>query len=79
MNYNLIARNILEAVGGNENIINFSHCFTRLRFTLKESEKADKRRIEKLEGVISVVESGGQFQIVIGTKVGKIYEKLSGK
>lgn len=76
MNYNLIARNILEAVGGNENIINFSHCFTRLRFTLKENKKADKKRIEKLEGVISVVESGGQFQIVIGTKVGKVYEKL---
>lgn len=44
MNYNLIARNILEAVGGNENIINFSHCFTRLRFTLKENKKADKKK-----------------------------------
>ena len=76
MNYKLIAKEILDSVGGNENIRSLTQCFTRLRFVLKDSEKIEKKKIEQLEGVISVVESGGQFQIVIGTKVKKIYEEL---
>lgn len=76
MNYNQIAKDIIENVGGSENIRGLTHCFTRLRFQLKDSKKAKKEIIEHLEGVISVVESGGQFQVVLGTKVTKVYEAL---
>lgn len=76
MDYNKIAEDILEHVGGASNIGNLTHCFTRLRFVLKDFKKADKQVIEHLEGVISVVESGGQLQVVLGTKVTKVYDAM---
>ena len=76
MNYNQTAKDILEHVGGSENVKGLTHCFTRLRFELKDSKKVNKEVIEHLEGVISVVESGGQFQVVLGTKVTKVYEEI---
>lgn len=76
MNYNQIAKDIITNIGGTENIKGLTHCFTRLRFQLKDSKKAEKEEIEHLEGVISVVESGGQFQIVLGTKVTQVYEAM---
>ncbi|MDR1549548.1 MAG: beta-glucoside-specific PTS transporter subunit IIABC [Hungatella sp.] len=76
MNYNQIAKDILANVGGDHNIKGLTHCFTRLRFELRDSKKAKKEVIEQLEGVISVVESGGQFQVVLGTKVTKVYEAI---
>ena len=76
MDYNKIARDIIEGVGGENNIENLTHCFTRLRFVLKDTKKANKDLVGHLEGVISVVESGGQFQVVVGTKVDKIYNEM---
>lgn len=76
MDYNKIARDIIEGVGGENNIENLTHCFTRLRFVLKDIKKANKDLVGHLEGVISVVESGGQFQVVVGTKVDKIYNEM---
>lgn len=76
MDINKIAKDILEYVGGKENIKDVSHCFTRLRFVLKDESKADKQTIEHLEGVIQVVISGGQFQVVLGAKVTKVYEAI---
>lgn len=76
MDYKIIAKDILEAVGGKENVKNLSHCFTRLRFILKDSKKVEKKKVEQIEGVISVVESGGQFQIVIGAKVTKVFDEI---
>lgn len=76
MNYKKIAEDILNGVGGSDNVKHVTHCFTRLRFVLKDSTKAEKIKIEHLEGVISIVESGGQFQVVVGTKVTKIYDEL---
>jgi PTS system beta-glucosides-specific IIC component len=76
MNYNQIAKDIIANVGGSDNIRGLTHCFTRLRFELRDSKKANKEVIEHLEGVISVVESGGQFQVVLGTKVTKVYEAI---
>jgi len=76
MNYNQIAKDIITNVGGCENIKGLTHCFTRLRFELRDSKKAKREVIEHLEGVISVVESGGQFQVVLGTKVTKVYEAI---
>lgn len=71
-----VAQRILEDVGGKENISSLTHCFTRLRFVLKDKSKANKEVISNLEGVIQVVEASGQFQIVLGNKVEKIYDEL---
>ena len=57
--------------GEAENIKEVTHCFTRLRFTLREPEKADRGRIERVEGVIAVVEGSGQLQVAVGTEVGR--------
>ncbi len=76
MDYNKVAQDILDNVGGKSNVKNVTHCFTRLRFVLKDNSKADKSVVEHLEGVISVVEAGGQFQVVCGAKVTKIYDAV---
>ena len=76
MDYNRIAKDILDNVGGSSNVKDLTHCFTRLRFVLKDSKKANKEIIEHLEGVISVVESGGQFQVVLGAKVTKVFDAM---
>ena len=76
MDYNVIAGNILKNVGGAQNVADVTHCFTRLRIVLKNKELANKEIVEKLEGVIQVVEANGQFQVVIGTKVDKVYEAI---
>lgn len=76
MNYNQTAKDIITNVGGPENVKGLTHCFTRLRFQLKDTKKANKETIEHLEGVISVVESGGQFQVVLGTKVTNVYDAI---
>ena len=74
MDYNKIAQDILDNVGGKDNLKQVTHCFTRLRFILKDESLAKKDVVEHLEGVISVVVSGGQFQVVCGAKVTKIYD-----
>ena len=77
MNYKEIAKKILDDLGGQENINELSHCMTRLRLKVKDISKVNKDSISKIEGVITVVESMGQLQIVIGNKVTKVYEELS--
>ena len=76
MDYNRSAKEILDNIGGKDNIESLTHCFTRLRFVLKDENKAKKEVIEQVEGVISVVLSGGQYQVVCGAKVTNIYEAL---
>ena len=76
MDYKQIAQNILDAVGGAENVQDATHCMTRLRLVLRDPSKASKETVEKLEGVIQVVEAGGQFQVVLGGKVNKIYDEF---
>lgn len=76
MYYKKIANDILKLVGGQENVTSLTHCFTRLRFYLKDSSKADKEKLLETEGVISVVESGGQYQVVLGSKVEEIYQAI---
>ena len=76
MNYNSLAKEILELVGGERNVSSVVHCATRLRFKLKDNKKADKVEIEKINGVLSVVESGGQFQVVIGSDVPNVYKEI---
>ena len=71
--YDKMARDIVEKVGGAENISKVMHCMTRLRFVLKDESKADVDALGKCEGVINVVVAGGQYQAVIGTSVEKVY------
>lgn len=76
MNYRAIANSILHGVGGRENVIQVTHCFTRLRFLLKDEGIAKKDEIEKTETVISVIQSNGEYQVVCGAKVTQVYEAL---
>ncbi|MNB85099.1 PTS system beta-glucoside-specific EIIBCA component [compost metagenome] len=71
--YEKLAREIVEKVGGSENVSTLTHCMTRLRFALNDTNKADQPAVKALEGVLDVIESGGQFQVVIGTHVEDVY------
>ncbi len=53
-----------------------TNCFTRLRFELKDASKANKEKVSHIEGVIQVTEAMGQFQVVMGAKVPKVFEAL---
>ncbi|WP_311407673.1 beta-glucoside-specific PTS transporter subunit IIABC [Liquorilactobacillus uvarum] len=73
-----LGKKILALVGGENNIQGISHCATRLRMLLKDDQIASKNKgiIEDLNGVISVVENGGQFQVIIGPAVTNVYDQL---
>lgn len=74
-----LADAIIKNVGGTENIESLIHCVTRLRFVLKDESLAQDKTIGDLDGVISVVKSGGQYQVVIDNKVGTIYDAIMNK
>ncbi|WP_158116858.1 beta-glucoside-specific PTS transporter subunit IIABC [Vibrio cincinnatiensis] len=74
--YQKLANDILNQVGGQENVVSFTRCATRLRLVLKNTPNDAKDKVERLTGVITVVESGGQFQVVIGTHVAEVYEQM---
>lgn len=76
MNEHQIAEQILSEVGGKNNVSGLTHCFTRLRFVLKDQKKANKDALSQIEGVIQVVEAGGQLQVVLGNKVEQVYDQL---
>ncbi|MEH7418059.1 beta-glucoside-specific PTS transporter subunit IIABC [Neobacillus drentensis] len=73
MKYEKLAKDILELVGGKENINSVFHCVTRLRFKLKDEGKAKTEEIKNLDGVVTVMKSGGQYQVVIGNHVPDVY------
>lgn len=72
-----LATDVLSAVGGKDNISNVTHCMTRLRFNLKDESIPNQKEIEEIPGVIGVMKAGGQYQIIIGQKVNKVYGYLS--
>lgn len=74
--YEKLALEIVKKVGGNENVSTLTHCMTRLRFVLNDNSKANRKGIKELDGVINIIESGGQFQIVIGPHVEEVYEEV---
>lgn len=71
--YAQLAKDIVENVGGKENINSLTHCITRLRFKLKDESKANDEVLKKMDGVITVMKSGGQYQVVIGNHVPDVY------
>ena len=77
MNYNELAQKILDNVGGAQNIRTLTHCATRLRMEFSDRSKVQDADIAKIAGVISVVEKGGQFQIVIGNEVQQVFRLLN--
>jgi beta-glucoside PTS system EIICBA component len=75
-NYDSLAKEVVKKVGGVENINSLFHCVTRLRFKLKDSSKADREAIKDIQGVLSVVEGNGQFQVVIGNHVTDVFDTV---
>ncbi|GEO48317.1 PTS transporter subunit EIIC [Companilactobacillus kimchii] len=74
--YNDLAKKIIQGVGGEDNVNSLTHCITRLRFDLKDDELAQTEELKNLEGVLTVVKSGGQYQVVIGNAVGDVYDAV---
>ena len=75
--YHKLALDIIDVVGGQKNIANATRCATRLRLVLKETPEGAKEKVSALAGVITVVENNGQFQVVIGTHVGEVYDSVA--
>lgn len=76
MNYQELARTIIENIGGEKNINGLTHCATRLRFNLKDEEKAQTDVLKNTAGVMGVVSKGGQYQVIIGSDVGSVYKEI---
>ena len=76
IDYHKTAMELLEELGGNDNITNVTHCATRLRFILKDESIVNKDKVAKIPGVITTVQAGGQFQVVIGNHVKDAYEHM---
>lgn len=75
-NYENLAKEIVRYIGGVENVNTLIHCATRLRFKVKNTRNVDKKNLEQLEGVITVLDSGGQIQVVIGQHVADVYDTI---
>ena len=76
MSYKQLASDIIENIGGKSNVKLVVHCATRLRFTLNDPSKANTDKISNLNGVLKVVDGGGQYQIVIGPDVPQVYQEV---
>lgn len=74
--YEELATEIVKNVGGKENVNSLAHCITRLRFKLKDEGKANTDVLKAMDGVVTVVQSGGQYQVVIGQHVGDVYDEI---
>ncbi len=76
MKYEQLAKDIIKHIGGKENINSLTHCITRLRFKLKDEAVADDNILKKMDGIVTVIKSGGQYQVVIGNHVANVYEEV---
>jgi len=75
-NYANAAKEILRLVGGDKNVSHIEHCSTRLRFSIVDPSKVDQAGLKKIPGVMGVVGSGGQCQVVIGNDVIEVYDEI---
>ena len=77
--YEEIAKEVIEAIGGKENISSFAHCATRLRIMVVDKDKIDKDKVDNIEKVKGTMFNSGQFQVIFGTgTVNKFYETVQG-
>ena len=74
--YTELAQDILDHVGGRDNVSSLRHCVTRLRFALKDESKADTDYLMQRDGVVTVIQAGGQYQVVIGNHVPDVYAEV---
>jgi len=77
MDYKDLGKIILENVGGEDNVNELIHCATRLRFKLVDTSKANTETLKNIPGVVGVVNKGGQYQVIIGSDVGKVYRSIN--
>ncbi|MFP7478790.1 beta-glucoside-specific PTS transporter subunit IIABC [Terribacillus saccharophilus] len=77
MKYEQLAKDIIEQVGGRENVNSVVHCITRLRFKLKDENKANTEALKSMDDVVTVLKSGGQYQVVIGNHVPDVYKAVA--
>lgn len=76
MNYQKLAQSIVENIGGSSNIQQVTNCATRLRLVLKNNNAVNEVALKKVQGVMGIAKSGGQFQIIIGTEVPKVKKEV---
>lgn len=76
VNYEELAKAIIANIGGEGNVISVMHCVTRVRFVLKDETKADDEKIKNLKGVMTLIRQGGQYQIVVGNEVDKVFDAV---
>ena len=74
--YDALSRIIIQNVGGKANINAITHCITRLRFTLKDESKANTDVLNSTDGIVTVMQSGGQYQVVIGNHVPEVFKSV---
>ena len=74
--YESLAKDIIENVGGKDNINSLTHCITRLRFRLKDESKANDEFFKNNDEIVTLMKSGGQYQVVIGNHVPRVYEDV---
>ena len=77
MTHKELAKTIVEKIGGSENVTLYTHCITRLRFILKDKSKVDEDGLRELKEVMGIVDRGGQYQIVIGSDVERVFNELA--
>lgn len=76
MKYGKLCEEIIKHVGGKDNVLGVTHCVTRLRFKLKDEGKANTEALSNTQGVMKVIQTGGQYQVVIGPHVDEVYGDL---
>lgn len=77
MDYRKSAKEVLNSIGGKENIVSAAHCATRLRLVIADNQKLQKETLETIDGVKGVFEASGQIQIIFGTGVvNKVYDEF---
>ena len=74
--YTNLAKDIIENVGGKDNIKDLRHCITRVRFRLFDESKANDEVLKKTDGVMSIVKGGGEYMVVIGEHVADVYDEV---
>lgn len=74
--YSELASNVIENVGGKENIASLTHCFTRLRFKLHDESIANDEVLKQMDGVVTIMKSMGQYMVVIGEHVPLVYDEV---
>ncbi len=75
-NYAALARSVVTALGGVDNITAVTHCMTRLRFVIKDDSQVDSTTLKTLPGVLGVVRSDNQCQVIIGNTVSQAYREV---